>query len=198
MKISALMLAGGQSKRFTGIKQLADINGQPMLLRTLNQLTGSGSLCTLLSEFNVILGANAERISPVLPHYVTAHLCSDWHKGMGATLAFGVHNVNRESSHLLVTLADQVALGREHMETMLHHCESAPNKIISASYNGILGAPVIFPRCYFAQLMTLQADSGARKIIQQHIQEVVSVDLPDAKYDIDTQRDLANWRQSAD
>ncbi|WP_166423814.1 nucleotidyltransferase family protein [Paraglaciecola sp. 20A4] len=197
MKVAALMLAAGQSKRFNGIKQLAEINGQPMLLHTLNHLTSSGELLDKLWEFNIILGAHAPQIKHVLPSYVTPLQFIDWQKGMGASLAFGVKNVHSESSHLLVTLADQVAIRREHVETMLHHCAQAPGKIIAARYDKVLGAPVIFPRCYFTQLLALDADTGARKILQLHIDDVVAVDISNAQYDIDTQLELAAWRHSA-
>ncbi|WP_157043411.1 nucleotidyltransferase family protein [Paraglaciecola sp. T6c] len=194
--IAALMLAAGQSKRFNGIKQLADVNGKPMLHHTLDNLTSNGTLLEKLTELNVVLGANAADIVSVVPAYATSHIFNHWQKGMGATLAFGVQKVNRESSHLLVTLADQVALTREHIATMLHHCIASPEKIIAARYKGVLGAPVVFPRRYFAQLMALNADAGARKILQQHQYDVLAIDMADAQHDIDTQIDLARWQET--
>lgn len=194
--IAALMLAAGQSKRFNGTKQLADVNGKPMLLHTLDNLTSNGSLLEKLTELNVILGANAAELLSVVPAYATSHTFEHWQKGMGATLAFGVKKVNSESSHLLVTLADQVALTREHIATMLHHCIASPDKIIAARYKGVLGAPVVFPRRYFVQLIALNADVGARKILQQHQEDVLAIDITHAQYDIDTQIDLARWQQT--
>jgi molybdenum cofactor cytidylyltransferase len=195
LKIAGLMLAAGQSKRFNGIKQLADLDGQPMLRHTLNNVTLNGRLLKKLTEFSVILGANAESISPIVPGYVTTHVFEGWSKGMGATLAFGVQKVNSESSHILVTLADQVALTGEQIETMLHHCSIAPDKIIAASYEDVLGAPVIFPRRYFRPLMSLQGDIGARKILKHHEKDVLAVSLANAQYDIDTQCDFIHWQR---
>tara|TARA_R110002012_G_scaffold74945_2_gene189714 strand:+ start:841 stop:1491 length:651 start_codon:yes stop_codon:yes gene_type:complete len=194
--IAALMLAAGQSKRFNGNKQLADVNGKPMLLHTLDNLTSNGTLLEKLTELNVILGSNAADIVSVVPVYATPQIFDHWQKGMGATLAFGVKKVNSESSHLLVTLADQVALTREHIDTMLHHCIASPDKIIAARYKGVLGAPVVFPRRYFAQLMALNANAGARKILLQHQEDVLAIDIAPAQYDIDTQTDLARWQQT--
>lgn len=198
MKIAALMLAAGQSKRFNGLKQLADVNGKPMIVHTLSQLTNNGHLLNQLCEFNIVLGENAPQISSILPPYVTSITCTNWQLGMGASLAFGVGEADNEASHLLITLADQVAILHEHIKTMLHYCHKMPEKIIAAQYNNTMGVPVILPRSYFASLMSLNADSGARKIIQQHAKDVVLVNMPVAKYDIDTQSDLVTWRQLAD
>ena len=118
INVAALMLAAGQSKRFNGIKQLAKVNGQPMLLHTLTQLTEHGDLTRELCEFNLVLGANAAHILPYVPDYVSPCIFPQWQQGMGATIAFGVQKANSESSHLLVTLADQVAItqiGRAHV-----------------------------------------------------------------------------------
>jgi len=196
VKVSAIMLAAGQSKRFEGIKQLADINGQPMLAHSLDQLTGNGSLIAAFHEFAVILGANASFILPIMPNYVTPLVFDDWHKGMGASLAFALKNISKESSHILITLADQVAIGREQLEAMLQHCAASPDKIIAARYNEILGAPVIFPKAYFSLLLELDNDTGARKILQQHKSAVVAIDMPSAQYDIDTQLALEQWSRS--
>ena len=196
INVAALMLAAGQSKRFNGIKQLAQVNGQPMLLHTLTQLTEHGDLTRELSEFNLVLGANAAHILPHVPDYVSPCIFPQWQQGMGATIAFGVQKANSESSHLLVTLADQVAITREQVTTMLHHCAANPENIIAARYKGILGAPVIFPRTYFSLLSELDADTGARKILQQYSTSVVAIDLPNAQFDIDTQLELQQWHQS--
>ncbi|MEI8647504.1 hypothetical protein P4S73_05325 [Paraglaciecola sp. Hal342] len=42
----------------------------------------------------------------------------------------------------------------------------------------------------------MDADTGARKILQQYSASVVAIDLPNAQFDIDTQLELQQWHQS--
>lgn len=194
--VSGLMLAAGQSKRFNGIKQLADVNGQAMLSHTLSNLTGNGALINSFEEFNLVLGANASLILPIVPDYVTPYIFADWQKGMGASLAYGVKHINDKSSHVFVTLGDQVAISHEQIATMLNYCKHSPEKIIAAAYEKIAGVPAIFPKEYFPELCKLDADKGARKILQQYQSEVVAIDIPNAHFDIDTQEALSYWCQT--
>lgn len=198
MKISAVMLAAGNSQRFNGIKQLVEINGAPMVAHSIASLTGNGALIPHFNQFTVILGAHAEKIMPVLPGYVSASVCMQWQQGMGASLSFAIGLLTAEPSHLLVTLADQINITHQDIETMLRRCGAQQDKIIAAAYNQVIGAPVIFPRRYFPELMELQADVGAKKLLQQYSGEVVMVDMPAAMHDIDTRVELARCQQSFD
>ena len=65
-----------------------------------------------------------------------------------------------------------------------------PSYIVAAQYNGVLGAPVIFPKQYFSQLSQLEGDKGAKKLLQQNIRQTISLSIPEAAFDIDTPEDL--------
>lgn len=189
------MLAAGSSRRFNGIKQLAMVEHQPMLKRAIDQLALNGQLLPELASFTLILGANVERIEPIIPQFVRAVHFAKWQAGMGASLAFAVDQMSSDVTHLLVTLADQVDVSRDLLRGIIRHCQHDPDLIIAAKYAGICGPPVIFPRRFFGHLAKLEGDRGARTILKNHCQQVKTIDMPQGLSDIDTYDDLQRWLQ---
>jgi molybdenum cofactor cytidylyltransferase len=53
-----------------------------------------------------------------------------------------------------------------------------------------LGAPVIFPKDYFCELSQLTGDKGAKELLQQYPQKIISLAMPAAALDVDTPEDL--------
>lgn len=199
MKTALLMLAAGNSKRFGGIKQLADIQGQPMLCYCLDQYKHNENWLAGIDVTYVVLGANAASIKKILSRDVNVVIASSWQQGMGSSLAQAMCALANDISHVFITLADQVALSPTTLENLLIQSKQAPEKIIAASYrnqqiSSELGVPVIFPRHYFADLVRLSGDRGAKGLLKENLDNVLAVPLPSAECDIDTPQDLARYR----
>ncbi len=53
------------------------------------------------------------------------------------------------------------------------------------------GAPALFDRCLFGELVKLEGDVGGREVLRQHSREVVGVPTPGAwLHDVDKPEDL--------
>ena len=190
MKTELLMLAAGQSKRFGGIKQLADIGGQPMICHCLSQYRRGEKWLNGISNGCVVLGSNAALITQVLPNNVNKYVVDLWLNGMGYVLAQSIHNVAVDTSHVLIGLADQVAISQSMIIHLLDESKNHQGQIIAAQYNGGLGAPVIFPKDYFCELRQLTGDKGAKVLLKQYSQKLISLTMPEAALDVDTPEDL--------
>lgn len=190
MKVELIILAAGQSKRFGGIKQLTDIHGQPMICHCLSQYRQAEKWIAGIANGYVVLGANAELINEVLPNNVTRYVANSWQLGMGHTLGESMHLITSETTHVLIALADQVALTQNLIIKMLQELNKYPQHIIAAKYEGIVGAPTIFPKQYFFQLSQLKGDKGAKTLLQQYSQQIIGLTMPEAALDIDTPDDL--------
>lgn len=193
MKTELLLLAAGKSQRFNGIKQLADIQGVPMVCHCLDQYRYNGHWLQGLASGHVVLGANATAVSKVLPDFVNRITVDNWYDGMGSSIAGAVKSVVDDTTHLLIGLADQVALTPAHISQLLERSQHYPERIIAAFYAGKFGAPVIFPRIYFKDLAQLSGDKGARNLLNGGTQDIEQVTLSLAAIDIDTQNDLLNF-----
>lgn len=192
MKTELILLAAGQSQRFDGIKQLADIHGQPMICHCLGQYRQNGKWMVGLSGGHVALGANAELIISVLPENINKHVVDSWQNGMGHTLAESMQFLANDSTHVFIGLADQILITQSLILQLLNQASLYPDHIIAAKYAGRVGVPCIFPREYFTRLHQLNGDKGAQIILQKCSQQVISIEMPEASLDIDRQVDLLN------
>ena len=96
---------------------------------------------------------------------------------------------------IMVVLADQVALREGDFKFLLDQFNS--RQIVAAEYGQHLGVPAIFPASYFNRLLDLKGDQGARKLIQENKQQVMSVPMAMAEIDIDTRLDLMKYQEAA-
>ncbi|MFT2091179.1 nucleotidyltransferase family protein [Paraglaciecola sp. 2405UD69-4] len=193
MKIELLLLAAGQSKRFSGIKQLADIYGHAMVCHSLLSYQQQGQWLDGIDNTVVVLGANAHAIKKTLADKVTTHIVKSWAQGMGSSLSESMEVLSPETTHLMVGLADQVAIKPESIKAFVAQSFQYPHKIIAAQYQGKVGAPAIFPKSYFPLLRQLQGDRGAKSILLNNLEQIIKVAMPSASIDIDTQADLLEF-----
>jgi molybdenum cofactor cytidylyltransferase len=59
-----------------------------------------------------------------------------------------------------------------------------------------LGTPTLFHKSFFAELMELKGDTGARKILVQHGDDVFAVLFPKGNIDIDTATEYEELKQN--
>ena len=192
MVIHAVVLAAGKSQRFAGIKQLAEFNGQTLIQHTLNQFIQQQDLLPGLGDLTVVVGANHELISEHIRPPARSYYAPNWAQGMGCSLADAVRQLPDSCTHVLVSLADQVALCSTDFSRLIALSQQHPGQIICAHYRERFGVPAIFPRQYFTQLGQLQGDQGARKLLEQYSHQVVSLALANAAIDVDTPADLVS------
>ena len=188
-KFTAILLAAGQSKRFGGIKQLADINGVSLINHSLAKLLPLGF------EILVVLGANDELIQPrlVKNSKIRVIINTDWQQGIGSSLSFAVNEVADGASHLLLALADQIAMTTVDFQHFISSAKENTDNIICAEYEHTLGVPAIFPKVFFKDLRQLTGDYGAKKVLQNHSDQLIKLPFQRAAIDIDTQQDLLDW-----
>ncbi|MDU0355169.1 nucleotidyltransferase family protein [Paraglaciecola aquimarina] len=191
-----IVLAAGQSKRFGGIKQLAKLNGVPLICHSVAPFFENDNLLTGLNNLTVVLGSNSEKIKQALPAFISTFYVRQWAQGMGRSLAEGVKHLGHSPTHIFVALADQLCLDKQLINEMLMICKHHPSKIVAAQYNHHLGVPAIFPSQYFSALRQLSDDKGARGLIHMNRQNVVSLAIPTAAYDIDTTQDFLSFKQN--
>ncbi len=84
-QIACLLLAAGNASRFGGKKQLALIDGQPMILHTLNQLTS-----VFHDDVYIVTGAYADDVRPYVEDRAHVIENDEWLSGMGTSIAKGV------------------------------------------------------------------------------------------------------------
>jgi molybdenum cofactor cytidylyltransferase len=187
-----VLLAAGEGSRYGGIKQLADIDGEPMLRRVARAV-----LETALPVV-VVTGAHAQKVESViddLPLHIVR--CGDWQLGMGQSLATGVRFLITRfpyASAVLICLADQPLLSSASLQPLLQRHAQAPQRLLATERNGIYGPPVLFPRDCFVPLMTQSGPRGARAVLESQAMRVEAF-ASEETMDIDTPEDLKRVQQ---
>lgn len=186
--LHVMLLAAGSSSRFGAPKQLADVAGRPMLARTLDAV----SQLERRHAVTVVLGANAERLEPLV-RAAAANVAfnPDHALGLASSIRVGLAQAPFDARGALITLADQVAVTADDLRQLVSRWEQQPDRIVAAQYAGTIGVPAIFPIDLFRELAELQGDRGARAVLLRHPERVIAVPMPSAAQDIDTPRDLA-------
>jgi len=200
-KLAIVLLAAGQSKRFGDNKQLAlveNVSGsaQPLMLCVLEQLLESKASLADNCEVIVALAPNQPKITQLLSPNTKLLVCPDSHLGMGHTIQnviYQIENLKHDITHVMLVLADQVALDTKHFNQVLTTWQNNPDKLIAANTSTGMTAPAIFPAFCFEALKKLEGDKGAKSVLKQFQTSLVLVNLPEAAIDIDTQLDLTQW-----
>ena len=191
----AVLLAAGLSRRFGGIKQLANVvsdEGEASLLE-------QGVKTLLKSKVDRLVVATGDYHSLLaeldLPN-VTLLKCPNSAQGLGHTIADVASYLRNEQeyfSHILFFLADQVAVSFEEINRLIETSLANPERLVSAQFDLSLSPPVIFPRAYIGQLTQLEGDKGAKAILLSHKENLIPVRMNSASVDIDTQLELDSW-----
>jgi molybdenum cofactor cytidylyltransferase len=190
--LRGLLLCGGASTRFGGDKLLEPIPGDealgPIAVRAArNLVAGAGSALALIP-----LGAEALRraLEPTGCEIVESDRTT---RGMGASLAAAVLASDRADGWI-VALGDMPLIRPATIHAVAQALESGA--LIAAPVSpagGMRGHPVGFSARLRAELVALDADVGARSIIERHRDRVqpVPVDDPGIFVDLDTRAQLA-------
>ncbi|NML41830.1 nucleotidyltransferase family protein [Chitinophaga sp. G-6-1-13] len=192
-RTGVVILAAGASRRLGTPKQQVRFQQQSLLQRIIHTTHQ-----TTARPVVVVLGAFADTILPDMQDSEAAVVINpNWESGMGSSIQTGTREIIRidnNVSDILILLCDQPFITPALLEELIttHHQQ---NKGITAcTYSAVTGTPVVFNSKYFPALLTLTAPQGARKIIQQHPDDVTTVPFPDGIIDIDTPEDLEKLR----
>ncbi len=185
--VAAILLAAGGSSRLGQPKQLVTLGGVPLARRAALAALDAGAFPLV-----VVLGASAERVAPCfngLPVALCTH--AGWQQGMGSSLAFALRCLvaaHDGVTRLLLLVCDQYRVDAPLLRRLLA-CEV--ERVACCHYAGRLGVPAVFPRRYFPELLALNGDQGARRLLAAHGAEAEVIDFPAGALDVDTPGDLA-------
>lgn len=186
MKIAILILAAGESKRMNGIKQLLPWKNTTLLGNAIEQAIQSKA-----NAVYVVLGANANQITPTIAHYnIQTIENANWKNGLGNSIAAGVKEIKDNQGDydaILITLADQPFLTADYYNLLIDNYVQNKAKIIASETNNSPSVPAIFDAVYFEKLSQLNQDQGAKKILLAAQNEMYLLRTDANLVDVDTQ-----------
>lgn len=190
-----VILAAGQSSRMGHAKQVALVNRVPMVVQAIRTAMQSQA-----DDVWVITGAYRAQVENALvqeqEHYgARLHLVynADWATGQASTVRTAIAALPTRVDAVLFLPVDQPFVPVTLVDALIDAWQAGA-AIAAPQINGqVRGAPAIFDRSLFPELMALEGDVGARPLLQRHRQRIQAVPA-EASWlrDIDTPNDLAD------
>ena len=183
--IRCVVLAAGSGERFGGgPKQMARLNGTPVLEHVLRSLAAAP-----LARVIVVLGAEADRILQEIDfHGATPIVCDAWREGQSVSLRAGLR-ASEDAEAAVIALGDQPLLRPEAVERVVAARDPAA-AAVRATYAGRPGHPVLLERPAMDRARELRGDLGARELLRTSRVVNVPCDGLGGDVDIDTVADL--------
>jgi CTP:molybdopterin cytidylyltransferase MocA len=182
--IGGIVLAAGAGLRFGGGKQLALLDGRPLLEHAVRAITSAP-----VGRVIVVLGAESERVlAGVDLHGAVPLFCERWSEGQSASLASGLAEL-ADCEAVVVTLADQPRVSPEAIRRVIAG-RGGGAAAVRATYGSGPGHPVLLERELFDRLRDVTGDHGARNLLLSvQTREIPCDDLGNGT-DVDTPAEL--------
>jgi molybdenum cofactor cytidylyltransferase len=190
--IAVVILAAGASRRMGTPKQLLTFEGKTLIRHS--ALVALESLC---SPAIAVLGANQEKILPEIAHLTLndkllhALYNPDWQEGMASSIRLSINHLvevmGKNLEAVVFMLCDQPFVSAELINELVTVYRRTQSPLVVSTYeNEVNGVPALFSKEIFSELLRLKGDIGARKIIMQFAEKMLTVPFPKGNIDLDT------------
>jgi molybdenum cofactor cytidylyltransferase len=182
--IGGIVLAAGAASRFGGGKQLAFLDGRPLLEHAVRAMTSAP-----VGRVIVVLGAEAEHVlAGVDLHGADPLVCERWSEGQSASLACGLAEL-ADCEAVVVTLGDQPRVSPAAIRRVIAGRGNGA-AAVRATYGSGPGHPVLLERVLFDRLRDVSGDHGARNLLMSVQTREIPCDDLGGGADVDTPAEL--------
>jgi molybdenum cofactor cytidylyltransferase len=190
--LSVVILAAGSASRINQAKMLLPFEKTTILQSIIEQAKeiNPDTICLVTGKYH------SEIESIIQDDQIQIVFNERWREGMSGSIKKGLDfllHKQPELKALLILVADQPFITGTLLSKMIEIQIQTKKGMVAASYAGISGTPVLFTNNHFSNLEKLMGDKGARSILQQYPEDLMTVDFPLGEIDIDTEDDYKKW-----
>jgi len=176
--LAAVILAAGRSRRMAPHNKLlvTDRTGKTMIARVVDNVLSSKARPILVVTGH--MGAEIEQALGGRPvRYIHA---ADYAEGLSASLKSGIAAVSPEAAAALVCLGDMPLVTGRMIDRLLEAYDADEGRlIVLPTFRGKQGNPMLWDRRFFAEILAITGDSGARSLLSRHLENVAEVEMGD-------------------
>ncbi|HTN23059.1 MAG TPA: nucleotidyltransferase family protein [Solirubrobacteraceae bacterium] len=190
--IAGVVLAAGGASRFGGAKQLAELDGLPLLEHAIRSIEAVPAIERVV----VVLGARADEVRAGVDFGAAeVVVCEDWASGQSASLKTGIAAIADTAEAAVITLGDMPRVTPQVIARFAGlAAEHGADARARAVYDGVPGHPVALGSAHFDAVADIEGDIGARELLRSiGVHKIECSQLCDA-IDIDTPADLERLR----
>ena len=191
--VCALVLAAGSASRFGATKQLAELDGVPLVTRA---TVTAAAVCD--NRVVLVVGHDWQAVAEAgLPDRGFLVHNDRYADGLGSSISQGARSLRHAAGAVLVLLADQPLVTAEHLRAVVAAWSGAGDEIVATEFDGSSGPPVLFARECFDDLANLTGDSGGKHLLSDKRFRTRMIRFDPAGVDIDESEDLKRISRSA-
>lgn len=178
-----LLLAAGASTRMGQPKQLLPYRGRTLLRHAAETAVTSGCAPVVL-----VTGALHEALLPEIAGLpIRAVYNAEWETGMASSIRAGLLALAAaQPAAVLVMLTDQPLVTPALLRQLVQQQHATQAPAVVAAYGDTLGVPAVFDQALLPELLKLQGQQGAARLIASLGAAVGRVPFPAGLLDVDT------------
>ena len=182
MRINLILLAAGNSKRFNGNKLLVMYKEKPIYMHIVEKVLD-------LKVNKIICVTQYEEIKEALLNTnINVVMNDNSSLGISSSIKLGI-NFDKNADGYMFMVCDQPFISVQTLKSVIDNFINGDKGIVCVGCGDNKGNPVIFSKRYINELLSLEGDSGGKRILKGHLNDlnIVNVDNEIELIDIDTQ-----------
>ena len=182
MRINLILLAAGNSKRFNGNKLLVIYKEKPIYMHIVEKVLD-------LKVNKIICVTQYEEIKEALLNTnINVVMNDNSSLGISSSIKLGI-NFDKNDDGYMFMVCDQPFISVQTLKSVIDNFINGDKGIVCVGCGDNKGNPVIFSKRYINELLSLEGDSGGKRILKGHLNDlnIVNVDNEIELIDIDTQ-----------
>ncbi len=145
-----------------------------------------------IGDVITVVGSDRQRVSAVLDRLPTEVVFNAaYEEGMGSSIRAGVRAAGPDRAGYAVCVGDLPEIHVATFQTLARALGENPRAIVLPNHSGMDGHPVFFGARFYESLARLGGDVGGRRLIEQHPDAVIRLQVTNSgiSRDIDTEED---------
>ena len=174
-KISAILLAAGQSKRMNGENKLSKkIQGIPLIKLSVKNILASST-----NELIIVLGYQKEIVEKLIDknEKIKFVFNKDFESGMASSIKAGLNHLSEDTEAFFVCLGDMPLINKDIFNLLIKSKNS--KEIVVPTYKNKQSNPILFSISMKKKIMTIDGDVGAKKILELNKDKILNIETND-------------------
>jgi molybdenum cofactor cytidylyltransferase len=195
IKYGIIILAAGDSSRLGAPKQLLKLRNGTFISHVVTEAVKIPNAATI-----VVTGSSNETVEQELAaDSVLVCFNPAWEQGMSSSIRVGILALKERFSEIsccIIAVCDQPFISTAVFLNLINEHEHTGFGIVASTYAGTAGTPVLLSKSYFDELLLLEGQDGAKKILKDHEANVAFIPFSSGEVDVDTVEDYDRLKAS--
>jgi molybdenum cofactor cytidylyltransferase len=167
VKVSAIIVAAGASRRMGTQKLLLPFGGKTVIEHVIDRVKAAG-----IADVVAVVGVDQAVVGVARRCDVRVVVNATPDDGMLSSVRSGLRAVPDSADAVMVILGDQPSISSALLRAMLAAWEVSPGRILVPTFEGRRGHPLMFSLDYREEVLTRYDEEGLRGLLRTHERDI--------------------------